>query len=99
MCEHVAKDVSESTKQEGMIRTSFVCIYREVVVDEDVGSTDIPGLHPEPGGQGRRSSLLECVAIVQTGGHQDGCASRRTIHTSQGILAGVPLKAQFLHLF
>ena len=29
MCEHVAKGFLENTKQEGMIRTSFVCIYRE----------------------------------------------------------------------
>ena len=98
MCEHVAKGFLENTKQEGMIRTSFVCIYREVVVDEDVGSTDIPGLHPEPGGQGRRAPLLECVAIVQTGGHQDGCASRRTLHTSKGAKS-VTSKAQCSPLF
>ena len=68
-----------------MIRASFVCIYREVAVDEDVGSTDIPGLHPEPGGQGRCASLLECVAIIEAGGNENGCTSGCTLHASQGM--------------
>ena len=73
-------------KKLGPIRHSFVCaLQREVVVGKDVGSTDLPGLHPESGGQGWGASLLECVAIIEVGGHQDGCATGCVIHPSKGV--------------
>ena len=56
-----------------------------MVVDKDVGSTDLPGLHPESGGQGWGASLLECVAIIEVGGHQDGCATGCAIHPFKGV--------------
>ena len=71
----------KSSKQE-----SKMCVYsREVVADKDVGGTDVPGLYPESGGQGWCASLLECVAIIEAGGNENGCTSGCTLHASQGM--------------
>ena len=58
--------------------------YREVVAVKDVCGSDLPGLHPEPGGPGWSAAVMECVALFKAGGHQDGRALGSTLYSTQG---------------
>ena len=58
--------------------------YREVVAVKDVSGSDLPGLHPEPGGQGWSAAFMERVALLKAGGHQDGRALGSTLYSTQG---------------
>ena len=51
---------------------------------QNVCSTDVSRLHPKSGGQRWSEVVMECVAQLQAGGHEDGCASGLPLHTSEG---------------
>ena len=51
---------------------------------QNVSGTDVSRLHPESGGQGWSEAVMERVAQLQAGGHEDGGASGIVVHAFEG---------------